>query len=1109
MTTIKKTLAALLAGLTAALSLPTAVTAASAQVEDLDGVRTVFVSNFGRLTYNGTAFAAFRTPEEAYAALGNEGGRIVFTGTMNLSAFPDEAGRGALTFEGCGNKLTSSILLFDETVTAVELKGDTYLDNCILRTQPEVPVYTNGYSFETSDRFNSYYVENYVSSGNNTITYVAPFTFATGTLISSGTSAKPSVLRAGKTGLLVGGSHGGKNLQGNTSFEIAGGTVALAVAGNADSAGTFSGTSHLTISGGTVEKAVLGSESGVTNANLILSAKGGEIKELILGSSSVASPVNGNVVLMNDGAAIGKVTTAPATVKGVIIAIDRTGSLALEEGDCNYRIRAKDTTVVPVFNGTSLAGFRITDKNNFIPAKVFADGQELTHTNGIFQLPAGSTTVTCESSAAVEVNKNASFVAGYQDGTFQPQKNLTRAEAITLLSRILCADISRLSEIASCDYEDVSTGDWYYGTVAFFQNLGYLDKLEGLGGSTISPNASITRGEFAELCLHVIKEMYDGREFGFKAFSDVPSSSPFYSSIGQLGYLGISVGYEDGTFLPDKTITRAEVVTMVNRFLGRTPTGSQGEVTFSDVDGHWAKHQIAAACNPAESAGNTVWTVTEDITQGHYDLLEGDVTVGDQIRALREKMPSLAEKDILEGIDQISKWQIRQIVNAKDIPDREGGKTFYISPNGNDENDGLSPETAWQTLNRLQTFDAMRLLKAGDTVRFERGGEWRGTLICRPGVNYGAYGTGSKPILNASKKNYADASLWTETDVPNVYKCTDRLDNVGIIVYNYSGVLGNYEETVGFLQVVGVDGFTGYKDLYKDLTFCSDLNTGELYVCSTGGNPGTRFQSMEIGANVTMLSVQEPGNVTVDNLTFRFTGGHAVAIGDKENVTVQNCTFDYLGGSILKGFGGANVTRYGNALQVYGGCDGWYLYNNWMYQIYDTGVTHQYNSYASKGPCLMDNVKYIGNVVELCHWSIEYYNPDYEKTKHTFHNTYIADNICRLNGYGWGSQIRQSTAYLFQSAGIPKDTKNFVTENNIFDRASGRIFNVWSDGDRKLELRDNLYVQNANGEIGNFFGATVRANASAPSLLAKNAKDSTSRVLINNDITIRNDLINP
>ena len=1074
------------------------VSAATPAVEIIDGQRTVFLSNFGRMNYQNETRTAFKTFDEALAALGTEGGRICFSGNLSLADWQDTPGRAPITFEGVGNKVSGSKLDFGAK-TEVSLMGDTYVSNLMLVTQPDVPIITNGHVFASIGAIECNYSEKFVDGGSNIITYLAPFVVATGEY-SAGTKASKVTLSSGHHSAVSAGSFAGHNVNGITDFNISGGYFDEVYSGNYSTAGTFAGTSNITVSGGTIVKLVAGSESGTTNANLNVVIEGGTTTSLFIGSEN-GSVVNGNVCITLYDGTVKEFVNAKGNITGKVIIIDGTSSKKIPDGSYDYLITAEGARLSPVYNGTVLAGFSVYDENGFIPSKVFANGTQITPVNSVFTLPAGKVTVTCESAGAITPNREASYVAGYEDGTFKPQNNITRAEAVTMLSRIICADTSSLASIVSCEYSDVSATDWYMPVIGFFQSLGYLEKLEGTG-NTISPKQYITRGEFAELSRHIITEVYNGKEFGIKLFPDVKDSNPYYDSIGQLGYLGVIGGYEDGSFKPDNNITRAEAVTIVNRFLGRTPTGNAGATVFYDIDSHWAKAQILAACNPAISAGNTVWTLEGDITTGSFELLSGDVTVGDQIRNLYNKIPTIAEKDAIAGVDAISKWQIGQIINSESKYPETGTK-YYISPNGNDENDGLTPATAWKSLDRISGIKAMKVIKAGDTVLFERGGEWRGVLSCIAGVTYSAYGEGPKPVFNASKKNYADPALWTPTEYPNIYKLSDKLTNCGLMAFNFTGKLGNYNELLGTLRLKGLNGVESYADLKDDLEFYNDLSTSEVYLYSLEGNPGERFDSIEIAHGTNSTSIPKPGNVTLDNLNFRFCGQHGVGVGGHKNITVQNCIFDYLGGSVLRGFHGVNTTRYGNALQVYGSCDGWYLYNNWIYQIYDTGVTHQYNTPYDPGTATMDHIDYVGNVIEYCHWSIEYYNPDYGNTTHTFHNTYIADNICRMNGYGWGTRIRGATA-LFQSAGITENTKNFVAENNIFDRGKSIIFNCNSIGDRELQLRNNIYVQKLGGPFATFFGTTFNADETTKTKLKQHAKDSTSHVLFNNDTTITN-----
>ena len=120
------------------------------------------------------------------------------------------------------------------------------------------------------------------------------------------------------------------------------------------------------------------------------------------------------------------------------------------------------------------------------------------------------------------------------------------------------------------------------------------------------------------------------------------------------------------------------------------------------------------------------------------------------------------------GADREAKLLREKILNAKDNL-KITGKSYYISNSGNDNNDGLSPETAWKTVEKIEQMGDF--LEYGDAVLFERGSEFRlkSCIVCVDGVTYGAYGQGKKPVLIGSEINYADKTLWTKTNRPNLW----------------------------------------------------------------------------------------------------------------------------------------------------------------------------------------------------------------------------------------------------------------------------------------------------------------------------------------------------
>ena len=96
--------------------------------------------------------------------------------------------------------------------------------------------------------------------------------------------------------------------------------------------------------------------------------------------------------------------------------------------------------------------------------------------------------------------------------------------------------------------------------------------------------------------------------------------------------------------------------------------------------------------------------------------------------------------NILSHLDALRDERMHSILASADQV-TISGTTYYVSNDGCDENDGLSPQTAWKTLLKVSEAD----LLPGDGVRFRRGDLFRGSLKTCPGVTYAAYGEGDKP----------------------------------------------------------------------------------------------------------------------------------------------------------------------------------------------------------------------------------------------------------------------------------------------------------------------------------------------------------------------------
>ncbi len=426
------------------------------------------------------------------------------------------------------------------------------------------------------------------------------------------------------------------------------------------------------------------------------------------------------------------------------------------------------------------------------------------------------------------------------------------------------------------------------------------------------------------------------------------------------------------------------------------------------------------------------------------------------------------------GIEEVSQKLKIDIVNAESDYDASL-PTFYVSNNGDDSNDGKTPETAWKTLDKINAPDTT---PEHCNILFERGGLWRGRVTPpHDYITYSAYGKGKKPMFYGSMRNYADPSLWEKTEYENVWRTTACGANVGIIAFNHSDEYGRYDELLGIRSIKGTAGINGPESLKRNFQFFSNLVEPELFLYCTFGNPGEVFESIEIGERINIFG--HASHIKVDNVCVKFTGAHGVGVGRCDSImqdyVVQNSIFAYLGGSILVGFVADNTVGYGNAIQLYGNCNGFYANGNWIYQIYDTAITNQCNCSGNAVPSYMSNVEYIGNLCEYCHWSIEYYNPASKvdpKTERTFENINYSHNILRYGGYGWGSVGRESGCALFNSFDVTPNAKNFEAHSNILDRSLGNLVRLCEGGDEKLTGTDNTFIQKEGRAFGWCYGKT-------------------------------------
>lgn len=447
------------------------------------------------------------------------------------------------------------------------------------------------------------------------------------------------------------------------------------------------------------------------------------------------------------------------------------------------------------------------------------------------------------------------------------------------------------------------------------------------------------------------------------------------------------------------------------------------------------------------------------------------------------KVNFAATKELLKDIDLEAEKLKKEILESKtDVTVK--GKRYYVSEkHGDDANDGLSPETAWKTTKNVNDGP----VTYHDGVFYERCGIYRGQIKCKAGVTYSAYGEGEKPKIYGSPENGAGEEKWSLVEgTDNIWCYYKPMKETGLIVYN-EGEAYSVKEIPSFVngKYVLRNSPEVEFDVKKHISF--DLGhfnkqdgtltddklpnmgvPGPLYVRCDKGNPGKIFNSIEFSVSGHVVAVGGWFNVHIDNLAIMYGGCHGVGAGTCKGLHVTNCYFGWIGGCIQFYFGPKSerygtVVRFGNSIEIYGGCDDYVCDHNYIYQAYDAGATHQLSA-GGEQDCKQKNVKYTRNLFEYCVYSIEYFlgRPDSTNALRFQQNILIKDNIMRYGGFGFGIQRPDKGCVALLKSWDhhnPLD-ENFLIEGNVFDRSRYMLIHCAATKKEWIpEFNKNIYVQ--------------------------------------------------
>ena len=159
------------------------------------------------------------------------------------------------------------------------------------------------------------------------------------------------------------------------------------------------------------------------------------------------------------------------------------------------------------------------------------------------------------------------YIIGYPDGNVRPQGNITRAEVATIFFRLLRDPVRTQYWSQTNSYSDVAGDKWYNNAISTLSNMGIIC---GYPDGTFRPGAPITRAELTKIAASFFADPRVAREYDGR-FSDVKGSEWYIAYLMKAIEEALIYGYPDGTFGPNRPITRAETCAIVNRTLGRKP----------------------------------------------------------------------------------------------------------------------------------------------------------------------------------------------------------------------------------------------------------------------------------------------------------------------------------------------------------------------------------------------------------------------------------------------------------------------------------------------------------------------------------------------------------
>ena len=281
-----------------------------------------------------------------------------------------------------------------------------------------------------------------------------------------------------------------------------------------------------------------------------------------------------------------KTESQPPTTKVITQYVDEQGNRLIPD-------RAGKQPVVEIKDYTYLR----TEESDTLIRHIYKKIQVPVHPSGsTLILPTPGATKPVPDDGLLNKKDHKAYMFGYPDTNFLPERNMTREEATAMFARLL-KDYPRERRNYTIPFKDVAESDWSQQAIGFMLEKGMI---KGYEDGSFRPKAAISRAEFAAMAARFDK-LVAGRG---NSFFDVPAGHWAQGAIDSAAAKGWVTGYPDGSFKPERKITRAEVVNITNKMLDRfadkdfVRSHLSEMIQFKDLtEADWAYFPIMEATN--------------------------------------------------------------------------------------------------------------------------------------------------------------------------------------------------------------------------------------------------------------------------------------------------------------------------------------------------------------------------------------------------------------------------------------------------------------------------------------------------------------------------------